>query len=206
MNGIRRGNLVWGETVVVFGLGILGQLAVRLSELAGASKVFGIDVADSRLELLPKSSAVIGLNPRADDVVKTVEEHNHGRLADVAFEVTGDPKLIPAQFEVLRRQARSVVLSSPRGPTSIDFHDLCNFPGFAIVGAHEMTHGAAETLENPWTHRRHFELFFDLIAAGRLAASSLVRDHFSYRSAVEVYSNLLADRSRFMAVSFDWKS
>lgn len=30
MNGIRRGKLVWGETVVVFGLGILGQLAVRL--------------------------------------------------------------------------------------------------------------------------------------------------------------------------------
>ena len=84
----RDGGGVW--------LGILGQLAVRLSELAGASKVFGIDVADSRLELLPKSSAVIGLNPRADDVVKTVKEHNHGRLADVAFEVTGDPKLIPA--------------------------------------------------------------------------------------------------------------
>jgi 2-desacetyl-2-hydroxyethyl bacteriochlorophyllide A dehydrogenase len=205
MNGIRRGKVVWGETVVVFGLGILGQLAVRLAELAGSSKVFGLDVAHSRLELLPKSPAVIGLNPHTDDVVKTVKEDNHGRLGDVAFEVTGDPKLIPTQFEVLRRQARLVVLSSPRGPTSIDFHDLCNFPGFAIVGAHEMTHPAAETLENPWTHRRHFELFFDLIAAGRLEASSLVRDKFSYLRAAEVYSNLLADRSRFMAVTFDWK-
>jgi threonine dehydrogenase-like Zn-dependent dehydrogenase len=177
-----------------------------LGELAGANKVFGIDVADSRLELLPKSPAVMGLNSRTDDVVNTLKEHNHGRVADVAFEVTGDPKLIPAQFEVLRRQGRLIVLSSPRGPTSIDFHDLCNFPGFAIIGAHEMTHPAAETLENPWTHRRHFELFFDLVAAGRLQTSSLVRDHFSYRSAAEVYSNLLADRSRFMAVTFDWGS
>ena len=206
MNGIRRGKVVWGETLVVFGLGVLGQLAVRLGELAGASKVFGVDVADSRLELLPKSPAVVGINPRTDDLVKTVKERHHGRLADVAFEVTGDPTLIPAEFEVLRRQGRLVVLSSPRGPTSIDFHDLCNFPGFTIVGAHEMTHPAAETLENPWTHRRHFELFFDLVAAGRLEASSLVRDNFSYLSAAEVYSHLLADRSRFMAVTFDWNS
>jgi 2-desacetyl-2-hydroxyethyl bacteriochlorophyllide A dehydrogenase len=206
MNGIRRGKLVWGETVVVFGLGILGQLAVRLGELAGARKVFGIDLADSRLELLVKSPAVVGLNPRTDDLVKTVQERNHGRLADVAFEVTGDPTLIPAQFEVLSREGRLVVLSSPRGPTTIDFHDLCNFPGFAIVGAHEMTHPAAETPGNPWTHRRHFELFFDLIVAGRLEVSSLVRNNFSYLSAAEVYSNLLADRSRFMAVTLDWKS
>ena len=206
MNGIRRGKVVWGETVVVFGLGILGQLAVRLGQLAGASKVFGIDVADSRLELLPQSPAVVGLNPRTADLVGTVKEHNHGRLADVAFEVTGDPTLIPGQFEVLRREGRLVVLSSPRGPTSIDFHDLCNFPGFAIVGAHEMTHPATETLENPWTHRRHFELFFDLLGAERLEVSSLVRNNFSYLRAAEVYSTLLADRSRFMAVTFDWKS
>jgi 2-desacetyl-2-hydroxyethyl bacteriochlorophyllide A dehydrogenase len=206
MNGLRRGKVMWGETVVVFGLGILGQLAVRLAQLAGARKVLGIDVADSRLELLPQSPAVVGLNPRTADLVKTLKEHNHGRLADVVFEVTGDPTLIPGQFEVLRREGRLVVLSSPRGATSIDFHDLCNFPGFTIVGAHEMTHPAAETLENPWTHRRHFELFFDLIAAGRLEVASLVRNNFSYLSAAEVYSSLLADRSRFMAVTFDWKS
>src|SRR5215469_7768124 len=86
MNGIRRGKVVWGETLVVFGL----------------------DVADSRLELLPQSPAAVGLDPRTDDLVRTVKAHNHGRLADVAFEVTGDPTLIPGQFEVLRREGRLV--------------------------------------------------------------------------------------------------
>ncbi|HXW83085.1 MAG TPA: zinc-binding dehydrogenase [Candidatus Binataceae bacterium] len=205
MNGIRRGQITWGECVAVFGLGILGQLAVRFAELAGARAVFGIDVADSRIALLPKSPAIGGLNARRDDLLKSIRAVNHGRPADVAFEVTGDPTLLPGEFEVLRRQGRFVVLSSPRGPSNFDFHDLCNAAGFTIIGAHELTHPSAETLDHPWTHQRHYELFFDLLETGRLEVGSLVRDHVRYRDAPELYAKLLADRSAFMAVELDWR-
>ena len=206
MNGIRRGQVAWGETVVVFGLGILGQLAVRFAHLAGARTVFAVDVADGRLAMLPKSDSIVAVNPRRDDLHAIIKEHNHGRLADVAFEVTGDPKLIPWEFEALRRQARFVVLSSPRGPTSFDFHDLCNFTGHTIIGAHEMTHPPAETLEHPWTHQRHNELFFDLVASRRVEVASLVSHRFPFREAPAVYAKLLAERGAFMAVAFDWQS
>src|SRR5262249_38406569 len=37
MHGLRRATLTWGETVAVFGLGIMGQLSARFCEAAGAS-------------------------------------------------------------------------------------------------------------------------------------------------------------------------
>ena len=48
MNGVRRARLQWGEAVVVFGLGILGQLAARFCRLAGARPVIGVDPLEDR--------------------------------------------------------------------------------------------------------------------------------------------------------------
>jgi 2-desacetyl-2-hydroxyethyl bacteriochlorophyllide A dehydrogenase len=205
MNAIRRAHVTWGETIVVNGCGLLGQLAVRLAMVAGASRVVAVDVSEYRLALLPKSPAVVNLNPRRDDVQARVREANGGRLADVVFEVTGDPALIEGELASLRRQGRFVMLSSPRGASSFDFHDLCNAPSFTIIGTHETSHPAAATRDNPWTHIRHNELFFDYVAGKRIEVGSLLSHRFSYAKAPEVYAQLLADRSMHMGVILDWR-
>ncbi|HEY6418787.1 MAG TPA: zinc-binding dehydrogenase [Candidatus Binataceae bacterium] len=205
MNSIRRAHVTWGETIVVNGCGLLGQLAVRLAVIAGASRVVAADVSEYRLALLPKSPAVLALNPRRDDVRARVREANRGRLADVVFEVTGDPALIEGELASLRRQGRFIVLSSPRGASSFDFHDLCNAPSFTIIGTHETSHPAAATPDNPWTHVRHNELFFDYLAGKRIEVGSLLSHRFAYAKAPEVYAQLIADRSAYMGVILDWR-
>lgn len=206
MNAVRRGRVAWGESVVIFGLGLLGQFAVRLCELAGAERIFAADVAEHRLSMLPAGAAIVPVNPRSAEIVKVVRDRNGGRLADVAFEVTGDPKLIAGEFAALRRQGRFVVLSSPRGPTSFDFHDLCNAPSFTIIGAHEMSHPARETYDDPWTRSRHYGLFFALLEDRRLDIGGLLTDTVNYRDAPRIYEDLLADRSKHMGVALDWRT
>ena len=205
MNGVRRARLAWGEAVVVFGLGLLGQFAVRFAERAGARPIVAVDVADARLGLLPKKPVVLPVNPESADVRAAVREANHGRLADVVFEVTGDPELIAGEFAALKRQGRFVVLSSPRGPTSFDFHDLCNAPSFTIIGSHETSHPAAETPENPWTHGRHYELFFDYVKEGAIDTGSLISHRVKPAQAPEIYHQLLAGPAAFMGVVIDWR-
>jgi 2-desacetyl-2-hydroxyethyl bacteriochlorophyllide A dehydrogenase len=204
MNAVRRGRVRWGEAVVIFGLGLLGQLAVRLCELCGARRVFAVDVAAPRLALLPDKPAISAVNARTEDPGKVIRDRNHGRLADVAFEVTGDPKLIAGEFAALRRQGRFVVLSSPRGPSAFDFHDLCNAPSFTIIGAHEMSHPAHETYDHPWTRMQHYRLFFDYVLDGRLDPAPLLSDRVAYREAPSIYSKLLTDRASHMGVALDW--
>ncbi|MDP2990030.1 MAG: zinc-binding dehydrogenase [Kiritimatiellota bacterium] len=204
MNGVRRANVRWGESVAVYGLGLLGQFTVLFCRLAGARPVFAIDTADSRLERLPEDSAIVRVNPGKDDVVSVVQKATRQRMADVVFEVTGDQKLIPEEFKVLRGMGRFVVLSSPRGPTLFDFNDLCNNPSYMIIGTHSGSHPRYETPDNPWTNLRHAEMFFDLIADGDLNVARLISHRESYAEACRLYRMLLEDRSKAMGVVLDW--
>ncbi|WP_207592306.1 zinc-binding dehydrogenase [Halomontanus rarus] len=204
MNGVRRSDLTWGERAAVYGLGLLGQLAVRVSQTAGARPVVGLDVAESRLEYLPDVPGVAGANPIEDDAEEVVREAAGGSLADVVFEVTGNPDVITDELDVLREQGRFVVLSSPRGETTFDFHDHCNSPSYTIVGAHNSSHPPVATPATPWTQQRHAALFFELVADGSLEVESLVSHREAADEAPGLYETLLADRTDAMGVVLEW--
>jgi 2-desacetyl-2-hydroxyethyl bacteriochlorophyllide A dehydrogenase len=204
LNGVRRANVRLGDSVVIYGAGLLGQLAARFCRLCGARPVMVVDVSDERLKMLPQDSAVIRVNPKDCDVEKTVFTHTKGRKANVVFEVTGNPSLIPSEFKALGMQGRFVVLSSPRGPTLFDFHDLCNSPSFTIIGTHNSSHPPVESPDNPWTKKRNDEFFFDLIASDEINVKGLISHRESYKKASELYQMLLKDRTQAMGVILDW--
>lgn len=204
MNGVRRAGVAWGESVVVFGLGLLGQLVVRHCRLCGARPVFAVDVAESRLKLVPDDPAIVKLNPRQQSVADVVEAVTRGRKADVVFEVTGNASLIPGEFAPLRRQGRFVVLSSPRESTSFDFNDLCNAPSYTILGVHNASHPKHGELDLPWTGKRHAELFYDLIADREIDVAGLISHRAPYTEAPQLFQMLLEDRSQAMGVVLEW--
>ncbi len=205
MNGVRRSGASLGDAVVIFGLGIVGQLAMRLCYLTGARPVIGVDVAALRLAAVPGWPGVAAVDASAGDVAGRVAELTGGRMADVVFEVTGDPELIPGEFAALKpRDGRFVVLSSPRGPTTIDLHDLCNSPSHTIIGAHTTSQPAVETLASPWTRARNGELFARLLAGRELDLGPLVTHRWPAGDAVAAYQLLVADRSRALGVVLSW--
>jgi 2-desacetyl-2-hydroxyethyl bacteriochlorophyllide A dehydrogenase len=205
MNAVRRSGAGLGDAVAVFGAGLLGQLAVRLCRLAGARPVVAIDVAPARLARLPPDAAVLPVNAAQADPAAAVASATGGRMADIVFEVTGEQALIPAEFAVLKpADGRMVMLSSPRGPTWFDFHDLCNWPSHTIIGAHTMSQPPVATAANPWTAARNGALFFDLVAAGELDVESLITHRLDYTQGPAAYKMLHADRSQALAVILDW--
>ena len=204
MNGIRRGRVSWGEAVVVYGLGLLGQFAVRIARFAGARPVVGIDVSRSRLDYLPDAPGVVALDPTTDDPGVRLREATGGRLADAVVELTGNPDVIPTEFDLLREQGRFVALGSPTGPTTFDFHEHCNAPSYEIIGAHNGSHPPQATPGTPWTQQRHAELYFDLVAEGVIDPTALVSHSEPAANAPDLYELLVEDRSRAMGVVLEW--
>jgi threonine dehydrogenase-like Zn-dependent dehydrogenase len=204
MNGVRRGRVSWGETVAVYGLGLLGQFAARIAHFAGARPVIGIDISRSRLDFLPDEPGFFGLDPTTGDVSERVADVTDGRLADVVVEMTGNPDVIPTEFDLLRGQGRFVVLSSPTGPSTIDLHERCNAPSYEIIGAHNSSHPPRETPGTPWTQKRHAELYFDLVAERTIDPHPLASHSEPAENAPELYDLLLSDRSEAMGVVLEW--
>jgi len=85
MQGVRRGEVQLGETSVVIGLGLIGQLVVRLLVAAGV-QVAGIDPVGARCRLAEKAGAALAGSPAdlddqvvagwlADQVVEGLADH-----------------------------------------------------------------------------------------------------------------------------------
>lgn len=207
MNSVRLARVSLGESVAVVGLGLLGQMAVIFSRISGAYPVIAIDISDFRLNLSRISGATHTIRAdRWENVVETVREITKGRMVDKVFEVTGNPEVIPKAITLTRSLGCFVVLSSPRGKTTMDFHDEVNRPSRIIIGTHFSSQPEYETPYNPWTRKRNVELFFDLLSAGYVKVNHLVTHRYFWRDAEEAYRMLLRDRANAMGVILQFKS
>ena len=204
MNGVRRGRVTFGESVVIVGAGLLGQLAAQICRQAGASPVVVVDPAVDRLEKAGQLAGAVVLGMPVEEALRPIEDATRGGLADVVIEATGNPVVITHALQLARRMGRVVLLGSPRGPVSIDFHDEVHTLGLEIIGAHNSTHPPAETPDHRWTVARHVELFFDWLTTGRLNVRDLVTHRYAWRQTREAYTMLLEDRSQALGVVLDW--
>lgn len=205
MGGVRLSRLMFGEAVVIIGAGLLGQLAARFCRAAGAWPVIVVDPAEKRLEFARAAGAII-LPMLVADVIPEVERLTKGRMADVVFDITGNPIAMQGALRLPRRKGRVVVLGSPRGPVSIDFHDEVHTLGLEIIGAHNSVHPPVETPHAPWTMARDVELFLEWQDAGVVDVRPLITHRYSWRQTPEAYQMLREDRSRALGVVLDWSS
>lgn len=200
MNAVRIARVTLGETVVVIGAGLLGQLAVSLSLLSGAYRVICVDLAPARLAHARAQGATDTICADVAAAREEVRALLDGALADCVFEVTGHPEAVPAALRLARRRGRIILLGSSRGPTTIDFHDEAHSLGLQILGAHSSTAPQAATPDMPWTPCQNGTLFLKLLAARRLHVADLITHRYALAEAPAAYALLAADRTRAMGV------
>ena len=111
MQGVRRAGAQLGEFVVIFGAGILGQLALQMLLAAGA-RVIAIDIDRSRLDLARKMGAEMAILAGESDAVQTVHHYTNGHGADVTLfcAATDDSTALSQAFQMTRRKGRVVML------------------------------------------------------------------------------------------------
>lgn len=78
-----------GDTVVVLGQGLVGNLYAQAVRERNPDRVIVIDAAKLRCEIAEKSGAEIVLNAAEVDTVEAVRELTHGKGADVVVECVG---------------------------------------------------------------------------------------------------------------------
>jgi L-iditol 2-dehydrogenase len=101
-----------GDSAVVIGAGMIGQLIVQTLRVNGVGKLICVDVDDSRLKMAAASGADVTLNAKSVDVVAKVKELTNGRGADVSFEAVGNSASCQSAINVVRKGAQVVLVGN----------------------------------------------------------------------------------------------
>lgn len=205
LGSLRAANIRPGDTIVVYGAGLIGQFVARFAKLAGALNVIVADVSDYRLSLVPDNSTFLTVNTQKEDIVEFIKKHNGGELADVVFETTGCQHLVQEQLHCVIENGKYVITSSPKGKSVVDF-DYCSRMGITLIGAHNWAvHPKLATTHNRWTTFADSKYFIQLLEKEQISVSGLITHRANFTEAADMYQMLVDDRSRAMAVHFYWE-
>src|SRR5215468_5255583 len=200
MHGVRRAEVQLGETAVVIGLGLVGQLVVRLLVAAGV-QVVGIDPVPDRCRLAEKAGAAAAGPPGELDAVQAgLGSITGGRGADHIFLAAGGSTNEPVEMAVklARDRARVVDIGKMRldlpwnayYDKELDVRFSRSYGPGRYDDRYEL-----EGVDYPagyvrWTERRNLECFLDLIARKEIDVESLVSGIFPVEEATAVYGDL----------------
>jgi 2-desacetyl-2-hydroxyethyl bacteriochlorophyllide A dehydrogenase len=127
-------NIVPGESAVVQGLGVTGQLHVQLAKARGASPVIGITRSAEKRELAQKLGADLTFPP-GEETIRNVLNATGGRGADVIIETTGTLGSLADGINMARSGGRLLlfgIITATQG--ALPFYQLY-FKELALINA-----------------------------------------------------------------------
>jgi len=203
-NGVRRAHPEMGEDAVIIGLGLLGQLAIQFVRLMGAREIIAVDPAAHRLEMAGTHGATLLLPRSAGDVKREIDMITGGRGADVVYDITGHPAVLPQALPLVRTFGKLVLLGDPGSPARQHLTSDVITRGLKIIGAHASNPPSAPSAENWWSRGNIVRLFFTYLARGQMRVDDLITHRFAPAAASQAYERLISDRTTAMGVLFDW--
>jgi len=189
LHGQRRLDIFPGQSVVVVGLGVSGQLHVQLAKASGAHPVIGITRSAWKRSLAEKLGCDLTL-PSGPDAERSVLEATNGRGADVVIECTGKLPAVASAIAMARRGGQLLlfgIITASEG--SLPFYQLY-FKELTIVNSR-----AAKSED--------FPAMIALTASGAVNLEALVT-HVVALSELEVALHMLeSDADERMKIILD---
>ncbi len=200
IHGVRRAEVQLGETAVVIGLGLIGQLVVRLLVAAGVQAV-GVDPVDARCRLAEKAGAAIAGSP--DDLgplASGLAAITSGRGADHIFLAAGGNTNGPVETAVKLARDRARVVDIGKMKLDLPWNAYyekeldVRFSRSYGPGRYDSRY-ELEGIDYPvgyvrWTEKRNLESFLGLLARNSLEVASLIDGIFPFKDAAQVYGDL----------------
>lgn len=202
---IRKTRLELGESALVMGLGLLGQLAVRLLRAAGAAPIVAVDPVEERRKEALAGGADYVFDPFEENFVAKVKAVTGGG-ANIAIEVTGVGAGLDGALDCMAKFGRVALLGCTRDKEfTIDYYKKVHSPGITLIGAHTNARPEQESHPGWFTHQDDIRVLLKLLAGKRLALADMVRETHSPEDCQAVYTRLINDRNFPIVVQFDWR-
>ncbi len=209
MQGIRRIEPTLGETIVVMGLGILGQLTVQMLKANGC-RVIGIDINREKIDLALSLGMNVGIHPDDTDDFEQVARLTDGYGADgvIITAASSSDAVVSSAFKICRKKGRVVLvgdvgLSLNRNDfylKEIDFKISSSYGPGRYDNQYE-----EKGLDYPlpyirWTENRNMSEYLKLLSESKIRIKNLISEYYDILEAPLAYENLKKPNSRSLIV------
>lgn len=215
LQGVRRASPTLGESFVVIGLGLLGQLTVQLLNANGC-RTIGIDLDRERIQKAKDLGMNIGITPDQVNDFEHVARLTDGFGADgvIITAATHSDSVVSTAFKMCRKKGRVVLVGdvglnlnrSDFYAKEIDFFISSSYgPGRYDTKYEE------QGLDYPigyvrWTENRNMAEYLRLVAEEKIKLLPLVSGTFTVEDAPLAYQSLSSSPGSSMMVLLTYPS
>lgn len=155
-NGIMDTHINLGDTVVISGLGVIGQLLVQMAKMSGAFHVYGVDVLEKRRAAALENGCDEVFDPTACDVAMEIRNRTNNRGADKVIEASGNGKALNEAIRIAAPETTITALAWYQGALSAV--DLSEEFHHNRIGIKQSQTGAMDpAFSNLWNYSRRVE-------------------------------------------------
>ena len=214
MQGFRQSKLSLGDTVVVIGLGLIGQIYLQIAKAAG-SRTVGIDIKQERLQLALKlgADAVCGLDLQTASSM--IENISQGIGADVVVLAVGTDSNEPLELAIQLVRDRGKLVNIGRAKIDIPYEPFFKKDPSLVYsrsygpGRYDPTY-EDKGIDYPpgyvkWTERRNMAAFLDLVDKKKINLKGIIGKPTSFYGAVETYKRLRTGGTD-LAILFEYQA
>lgn len=206
LQGVRKCGIELGESVMVLGLGIVGQLALQYVRASGACPAIGVDSVADRLRIAKECGADVVLDNTGKNIRELVAPYTKdGRGPAVVLDSTGSPAAFAEACGCAADYGRVCILGCPRGVEPFDFYHLVQLRSLKLIGAHAVFSVPADRSEpHLWTYADDIACSNALILKGAVQIEPLISARVDWQHATEAYDELLSWNKGALAVIIHW--
>lgn len=188
LNAVLAANIHLGETVAIFGQGVIGLLATRLAGLNGG-EVAAVDALPVRLDKAKEYGALMTLNAATGSPAEELLQVTGGRGADVAIEISGSYRALHEAIRAVGQGGRVVAAGFYQGDgVGLRLGDEFHHNRVELISS--QISGVPRAVSGRWDQDRLNRTFLRLVANGQLDPVGLVSHVVPVERAAEAYELL----------------
>lgn len=188
LNGVHDARIRLGDLVVIFGLGVPGQIVVQAAHASGAN-VIGVDPVPFRRQMAMRMGAMHTLDTNAGSVADAVKDLNGGKGADICIEVSGFPPALAEAMRTVAYASRVVAMGFFQNETlGLRLGDEFHHNRIELIST--QISGVAPEGSHRWSKPRLWKAAVELQHQGRLDLLPLITDTVPFESAPALFERL----------------
>lgn len=207
MAGLQMAEISAGDRVVVFGLGVVGNIAAQLFRWSGA-RVLGLDPVSARCRIARTVGIEAVAEGEATAQVSAVRDWTGGEGVQIAVDASGLSAVIQVCVECCAPYGQVILLGSPRAAHQMDVTPMLrriHHDWIKVVGALEWrlppypVHGYRHSIGS------NLALALALIREGEIEVDPLVTHLIQPEELGAAYQGLWREKEEYLGVLIDWR-